>query len=144
MNRVLSSILNLLIIRPKPKKHINVPHRPVHCSSTASFVGDDIIHETDNNIPPTNDIPLDSIGSYCIKASVDLVNNTNSETVYNIVGYDVDLNIQNKVSKICNSYRAGDETLICMNEKLVFLGPKKKCDGNVTVTDVATNQEFFF
>lgn len=143
MSHIISSILSVFRYR-RFRQGANIKKRLGQCQSTTSFVRDNAVYDTDNNIPPTNDIHPKLIGRYCIKASIDLVDNTNSYKIYNIVGYDADLNIQKKVHMICDSYRAGDETLMCTNDKLMFLGPRRECEGNVVVTDVASKQEFFF
>tara|TARA_Y100000389_G_scaffold147036_1_gene145871 strand:- start:366 stop:809 length:444 start_codon:yes stop_codon:yes gene_type:complete len=106
-------------------------------------------HETDNNLPPVDDDKLPEFGSYCIKASVDLVDRNQPEgsvrqKVYEITGYDDNLEIQAKVNQVCRAYKNDDDTLECVNEKLVFLGPKRNCDGNITVLDVLNDQTFFF
>ena len=106
-------------------------------------------HETDDNFPPGTDDKLPEFGSYCIKASVDLVDRNQSEgsarhKVYEITGYDDNLGIQAKVNQVCQAYKNDDNRLGCVNEKLVFLGPKRKCDGNITILDVMNDQTFFF
>jgi hypothetical protein len=106
-------------------------------------------HETDDNFPPGTDDNLPEIGNYCIKASVDLVDKNRPvdsarRMIYQITGYDDNLEIQAKVNQVCRAYQNNDNNLMCVNEKLVFLGPKRKCDGNITILDVINDQTFFF
>lgn len=100
--------------------------------------------DTDNNFPPGTNDSLPKFGSYCIKASVDLVEIKNDAVVYEITGYDNNLDIQAKVNQVCRAYTTNDNSVACKNEKLVFLGPKEKCNGNITVVDVLNDHTFFF
>ena len=144
LNGVLSSIHALFSRTTTP----TAPTKPsVRCGASALSKSVRGYHETDDNVPPGTDDPLPSFGSYCIKASVDLVDTSYTEEdhiIYNITGYDDKLAIQEKVAMICSAYTTNDETLVCTNEKLVFLGPKENCNGNITILDVPNDQTFTF
>ena len=114
-------------------------------SGTGTLVFDDHPQKTDS-IPPQFTPPTEKqTGRYCIKSSIDLVYNNNNERWYYIYGYDDNLSIQERVRNICNAYQQDDpEHLRCDNDKLVFLGPRKQCNGQVHILDIPKDHLYTF
>ena len=130
---MISSIFNVF----HPLRNTN---RTTICYATSSPYR----YDTDTPPPPTTPTDPKCFGSYCIKSTIDLFDLKNNTEVYTISGYDDNIDIQNKVKRVCNGFITNDKEFACVNEKLVFLGPKENCNGRITVYDCINNKEFFF
>ena len=91
------------------------------------------LEKTDTGGPPsTNETPKE-MGSYCIRATIELNNENNHKRFYE--GYDDNLGIVDRVNTMCDrDKRLYGENATCENSKLFFMGPKEECEGHVKVT----------
>lgn len=95
---------------------------------SVAAVAYDEFYQTDMSPPPESPGDEKATGAYCIKASVELW--LAADPVYSLVGYNDNLSIQEHVNDLCHRFaRENPEQLSCVNEKLVFLGPKRRCHG---------------
>lgn len=101
--------------------------------------------DTNNDEPPTVVSNGPVLGSYCIRATTDLVkNNTEGTISRSYVGYDEYTTIVQKVETVCirDNKMLGKDTHACINTKLAFMGPMKDCNGRIDITDHVNNSSF--
>jgi hypothetical protein len=79
---------------------------------------------TNSNSPPGYPPVKPEIGSYCIRATTELLNSP-----YTFEGYDDTLDIIKRVEDACEREQTGEYT--CGKSKVVFFGPMRECAGIV-------------
>ena len=131
------------ILSNKNKRKTNV--RKMRKTQTMMYTEGDVI--TSNDEPPTSSTNEPKMGSYCLRATTELVNTANpSENAISrtYVGYDEYTTIVQKVQGICNrdSETFGKDTHACKDTKLAFMGHMPDCNGRVEVTDHVNITEF--
>jgi hypothetical protein len=98
-----------------------------------------------NDEPPKTNVKSRELGSYCIRATTQLVhiNDTNSIS-RSYEGYDTYTTIVDKVEKVCSRDKRmfGDDAYRCLNSKLFFTGTIENCNGRVEVKDHVNNKLF--
>lgn len=123
-----------IINQNKRKKNI----RSVRKTRTMMYTDGDVITSSDE--PPTSSTNVPVLGSYCLRATTELVNNANpsdNAIARTYAGYDEYTSIVRKVQDICNrdSAMLGKDSHSCKDTKLAFMGPMRDCNGRVEVTD---------
>lgn len=88
--------------------------------------------KTDSGSPPSFPTQKPKCGSYCIKASVDMVNDKN-QAVYTFEGYNDTLDIADRVNQVCDRWLQNKTNHVCANSRMAFLGEMEVCDGTVFV-----------
>lgn len=90
------------------------------------------VPSTSNNDPPDTTPVVPELGSYCMRASTELVESVrNDHVIRSYKGYDEYTTIVQKVEDACirDNTILGKDTYHCRHPRLFFLGPTENCNG---------------
>lgn len=93
------------------------------------------VNKTEHNIPPTCNNSKISFGSYCMRATNEILDKHGNKS-FTVHGYDTNMDITERVSEACEVHRNslnGSSTYTCTNTKLFFLKDIEKCNGEIFV-----------
>lgn len=101
-------------------------------------------HKVENNEPPGKPPNLPQFGSYCIRASTELVSGGDSgsgpkKVLKEFTGFDEGMHIVDTVTRYCERNREETPNAVCAPTRLSFVGPMGElCDGRVLMYDPRT------
>lgn len=93
------------------------------------------IHKTENIIPPSCNNSKMSFGSYCMRATNEILDNHGNKS-FTIHGYDTDMDITERVTEACEIHRNSlnePYKYSCTNTRLFFLRDIENCNGEIFV-----------
>ena len=91
---------------------------------------------TDNTKPPETPTCKPKFGSYCIRASSELIDQTTGDPHMVFKGYDTEMTIADRVNDVCDRRRKQikNKNFVCTDPEVTILGETKtKCDGSVYI-----------
>ena len=91
---------------------------------------------TDNTKPPETPACKPKFGSYCIRATSELIDQTNGSAIMTFKGYDTEMDISKRVAQVCDRKRRDkkNDKYVCSEPEVCILGETKtKCDGDIYI-----------
>ena len=92
--------------------------------------------KTDSPKPPETPSCKPKFGSYCIRATSELIDQTSGEPYMTFKGYDTEMHIAERVNDVCDIRlkQQKNKNFACTEPEVTMLGETKtKCDGSIFI-----------